>query len=186
MRGYFDECKGCSFFLSPCSSNARPSLNPLVLASLVGRYWCVHSPLPPSASQGSRLPRPSFPSNLQFLAIKVQRILGLDAKTLGKGTQKNLKIGIRDIHSWSHVRIGNFRETQGSWISISISAPHMLLCLSHTKELPSLYHPASLGDCILSPTPTNLHMNLKGTTLSLEMFIVNGALVSHFQLGFDG
>lgn len=187
MSRYFEECKGCSIFLSLHSSNARPSLNPSLLAS-VRRYWCVHSPLPPSASQASGLPRPSFPFNLQYLAIKVQGILDLDAKTLGKETQKNLKIGVRDSHGWSHVRIGNFRETQGSWISISISAPHMLPCLSHTKELSSLYHPASLGDCSLSPAPTDLHMNLKGTTLSLEMFIVNEALVHQnpLKLGFDG
>lgn len=86
---YFDECKGCSFFLSPYSSNARPSLNPLLLASLIGRVLVCIQPTFTLSSQASRTAQtlPS-PSNLQVLAIKVQRILGLDAKTLGKGTQR--------------------------------------------------------------------------------------------------
>lgn len=107
------------------------------------------------------------PSHLisRSLQSRCRGFLGLDANPW-QGDSKNLKIGIK-CYGWSHVRIGNFRETQGSWISISISAAHMILCLCHTKNY-LLFVPciSAWETAFFVPIPTDLHTNLKGTTLS--------------------
>ena len=70
----------------------------------------------------------SSPSSLQLLPIRVQAIPGFGHKNTWQETQKNLELGIRGIHGWSQTRISDFRETQDSWISISISTHLMLPC----------------------------------------------------------
>lgn len=70
----------------------------------------------------------SSPSSLQVLPVRVQAIPGFGCKNAWQETQKNLELGIRGIHGWSQTRIRDFRETQDSRISISISTHVMLHC----------------------------------------------------------
>lgn len=95
------------------SSVAWPALNGGLLAFWLSEPLVAHSVLSsPPGPQASKLSRLSPPISSPTPFSQGSGGSTLWMQKLSAGTQKNLELGIRGIHSWSRIRASDFSETQ--------------------------------------------------------------------------